>query len=92
MGDDQNVATDRVESGPETADSGETDEAVRQEVQLRAYHRYCERGCAPGYELDDWLAAEQEVLAAHAAAVSPSAKTSADERGPRGRRPGRTGR
>lgn len=40
-------------------------DALRQEIQLRAYHRYCERGCASGADLNDWLAAEQEVLAAH---------------------------
>jgi hypothetical protein len=41
----------------------ENDEMVRREIDLRAYFRYCERGCAPGLELDDWLAAEREVLA-----------------------------
>ena len=35
-----------------------------QQIQLRAYHRYCERGCAPGAEVEDWLVAEQAVLAA----------------------------
>lgn len=37
--------------------------ALRQEIELRAYYRYCERGCAPGADVDDWLAAEQELLA-----------------------------
>lgn len=37
--------------------------ALRQETELRAYYRYCERGCAPGADVDDWLAAEQELLA-----------------------------
>ena len=37
--------------------------ALRQEIQLRAYYRYRERGCAPGADVDDWLAAEQELLA-----------------------------
>jgi hypothetical protein len=41
-------------------------EALRQEIQLRAYYRYCERGCAPGADVNDWLAAEREVLAVHA--------------------------
>ena len=36
---------------------------LRQEIELRAYYRYCERGCAPGFDREDWLAAEQEVLA-----------------------------
>ena len=35
----------------------------RREIELRAYYRYWERGCSPGGDVDDWLAAEQEVLA-----------------------------
>ena len=30
-------------------------------VSERAYARYCERGYADGYDLDDWLDAEAEV-------------------------------
>lgn len=37
-------------------------EALRQETERRAYLKYCDRGCEPGRDLDDWLAAEQEVL------------------------------
>jgi len=48
-------------------------EAFRQEIQLRAYYRYCERGCAPGADLDDWLAAEREVEAVRAE-PAPSAE------------------
>ena len=40
-------------------------EALRREIEWRAYHRYCERGCVPGNDLDDWMAAEEEVLSAH---------------------------
>ena len=40
-------------------------EALTREIELRAYHRYCERGCVPGNDLDDWIAAEEEVLSAH---------------------------
>lgn len=47
--------------------------ALGEEIQLRAYYRYCERASAPGAELDDWLAAEQEVLATHAARSSSPA-------------------
>lgn len=39
--------------------------ALRRDIELRAYHRYCERGCAAGADVGDWLAAEQEVLAGH---------------------------
>lgn len=45
---------------------------LRQEIELRAYSRYCERGCAPGGDREDWLAAEQEVLATHAASTAAS--------------------
>ena len=38
-------------------------EQIRHEIELRAYYRYCERGCVPGGDLEDWLAAEHEVLA-----------------------------
>lgn len=48
---------------PATAGAADAD-ALRQEIQLRAYYRYCERGCAPGADMDDWLAAEREVLGA----------------------------
>lgn len=50
--------------------------SLEEEIQLRAYDRFCERGCAQGAELDDWLAAEQEVLATHAARSSSPAPSS----------------
>ena len=34
------------------------------EIALRAYHIYLERGCTPGDPMADWLRAEQELLAA----------------------------
>ena len=43
----------------------EKDGQLRDEIQLRAYYRYCDRRCEPGGEIDDWLSAEQEVLAQH---------------------------
>lgn len=46
---------------------------LRQEIELRAYYRYCERGCAPGGDREDWLAAEQELLAQQRAATTESA-------------------
>jgi hypothetical protein len=30
-------------------------------ISERAYSRYCERGYADGYDLDDWLEAEAEI-------------------------------
>ena len=34
----------------------------RRAIELRAYYLFCERGCGPGRDVDDWLTAEQEVL------------------------------
>ena len=51
-------------------------EALRQQIQLRAYYLYCERGCAPGADVNDWLAAEQEMLAARADQDPSAVKTS----------------
>ena len=33
------------------------------EIRRRAYELYVQRGYAPGHENEDWLVAEQEVLA-----------------------------
>jgi len=33
-----------------------------EEIALRAYHIYLERGCTPGDPMLDWLRAEQELL------------------------------
>jgi hypothetical protein len=38
-----------------------TDEMRQEEIQRRAYYRAEQRGFAPGYEMEDWLAAEKEV-------------------------------
>jgi hypothetical protein len=31
------------------------------DIRLRAYHRYLERGGVPGMAFDDWLEAEREL-------------------------------
>lgn len=33
-----------------------------EEIALRAYHIYLERGCTPGDPMQDWLCAEKELL------------------------------
>jgi hypothetical protein len=33
------------------------------QIRVRAYELYEERGCAPGWETEDWFRAEREVLA-----------------------------
>ena len=37
--------------------------ASEQEIRLRAYEIYLERGAQPGRELEDWLQAERELTA-----------------------------
>ena len=32
------------------------------DIAMRAYHIYLERGCTPGDPMQDWLRAEQELL------------------------------
>jgi len=36
---------------------------VEERIRRRAYELYVQRGCAEGSELDDWLQAEEEILA-----------------------------
>lgn len=33
-------------------------------IAARAFAIYCERGCEPGHDVEDWLRAEQELIAA----------------------------
>jgi DUF2934 family protein len=35
----------------------------RRQIEERAYAKFCERGETPGRDVEDWLTAEQEVLA-----------------------------
>ncbi len=58
---------------------------LRAEIELRAYFKYCERGCASGCDVDDWLAAEQQILAERAADPPPQAIEMSDAPGVRGR-------
>ena len=36
---------------------------IQAEIRRRAYELYQERGCIAGYEHEDWVVAEREVLA-----------------------------
>jgi Protein of unknown function (DUF2934) len=45
---------------------------MREQVARRAYELYVDRGCSDGYDMEDWLAAEQELaLAMYAAGDAP---------------------
>lgn len=35
---------------------------THEEIALRAYHIYLERGAAPGNEMEDWTRAERELI------------------------------
>lgn len=47
-------------------------DGASEEIEKRAYQRYCDRGCAPGRELEDWIAAERELLAEHTRGETPN--------------------
>jgi hypothetical protein len=52
------VKTDALPEGPGTRANGQpTDE----EVRVRAYHRYLERGATDGADFHDWVEAEKEL-------------------------------
>jgi hypothetical protein len=47
---------------PEPGIPGRPDgQPTEDEVRVRAYHRYLERGAMPGNDLDDWVEAEKEL-------------------------------
>jgi len=49
---------------PHTANTFANHKPSREEIRLRAYEIYLERGGVPGNELDDWLQAEGELESA----------------------------
>ena len=67
-----NKPTERssLESQPQTVPSAPT----REEIELRAYQIYVERGGAHGQDVDDWLRAERELVEKYA---SPAQKAKA---------------
>ncbi|MBK9312657.1 MAG: DUF2934 domain-containing protein [Blastocatellales bacterium] len=51
------------------------DEEVRARISSRAYEIYLSRGCEPGCEVEDWLQAENEILASSTEGQPPRAAT-----------------
>ena len=45
---------------------------AHEEIAGRAYRRYQERGSTDGYDIDDWLAAEQELAQERVEPQQPS--------------------
>ena len=75
----QKAVQKRSKRPPTTLGAGDAT-VLREEIQLLAYYRYCARARAPGAELDDWLSAEREVLAASKARSSAPAPASGKTR------------
>jgi hypothetical protein len=51
----------------ETSPDGKADATPSEEaIAKRAYELYLQRGSVPGYELEDWLTAEAELISAAA--------------------------
>ena len=46
---------------PQQQQSDTSGEALRERVREAAYYRAQQRGFSPGYEIEDWLAAEAEI-------------------------------
>jgi Protein of unknown function (DUF2934) len=53
----QNAAPKRTRSQTKTTD---TQTPLQTRIEVNAYYKAQARGFAPGYELQDWLAAEEE--------------------------------
>jgi Protein of unknown function (DUF2934) len=53
------VGASPIQAYPEDTSANHT--LTREEIRLRAYEIYLERGSLPGSELDDWLQAEHEL-------------------------------
>jgi hypothetical protein len=57
------TANDGAPEAAPAAIAAPTEDDMWTEIAKRAYARYCDRGCAHGGDLEDWVAAEKEVLA-----------------------------
>lgn len=63
-------------------------ESLRQEIALRAYQRFCDRGCVDGSDAEDWLIAEREVLSEQEQSIE-APKAQDNPQRPRNRKNGR---
>jgi len=56
------VNSTKTDAMPEVdVTGGPNGKPTEDEVRVRAYHRYLERGATPGRDLDDWVEAEKEL-------------------------------
>jgi hypothetical protein len=56
-------ATSRKPNGAGHAPAASPPSLSDEEIRLRAYHRYLERGAGDGGDFDDWVAAEKDLKA-----------------------------
>jgi Protein of unknown function (DUF2934) len=64
----QRAARPARASSPKNGSNGELHSAPppnEDDIRIRAYHRYLERGAVDGGDVDDWVAAENELKVAH---------------------------
>jgi hypothetical protein len=62
--DNPTTATDQLTPPPATQRVEPKDATITEDdIRLRAYELYLERGAIPGEEISDWLQAERELLA-----------------------------
>lgn len=60
----QEATTSKLEATPSLTDRQPEQSAITDdEVRHRAYQLYLQRGAVPGYEVEDWLQAQRELLA-----------------------------
>jgi hypothetical protein len=60
-------ASENVLQMPENGNAKQYSPAdLEAEIRLRAFELYQQRGCTPGQDAQDWLAAEREVRGRHA--------------------------
>jgi len=55
------MARTRISASPKKKQSAAKTRPTQDEIALRAYHIYLERGCTPGNPFDDWVRAEREL-------------------------------
>ena len=56
------MAKTRESSSPIEKTRVATNEPTQEQIALRAYHIYLERGALPGNELEDWMEAERQLI------------------------------
>ena len=59
------MARTRVSTSPQKKQPAAKAKPTQEDIALRAYHIYLERGCTPGNPFDDWVRAESELIENH---------------------------